>query len=41
MVDLAITVRGDAPRVRGRLAELARAEGEIAARLGVRPTIHG
>jgi tRNA 2-(methylsulfanyl)-N6-isopentenyladenosine37 hydroxylase len=41
MVDLAIAVRGDAPRVRDRLADLARAEGEIVARLGVRPTIHG
>jgi tRNA-(ms[2]io[6]A)-hydroxylase len=41
MVDLAVAVRGDAPAVRARLAEVARAEGEIAARLGVRPTIHG
>jgi tRNA-(ms[2]io[6]A)-hydroxylase len=41
MVDLAVEVRGDEPRVRNRLAELARVEGEIAARLGARPTIHG
>jgi len=41
MVELAAEVRGDEALVRGRLAELARAEGEIAARLGVRPTIHG
>ncbi|APR83125.1 tRNA-(ms[2]io[6]A)-hydroxylase [Minicystis rosea] len=41
MVDLAIEVRGEAPQVRARLAELARVEGEIAARFGVRPTIHG
>jgi tRNA-(ms[2]io[6]A)-hydroxylase len=41
MVDLAVEVRGDEPRVRERLAVIARAEGEIAARLGVRPTIHG
>ena len=41
MVDLAVAVRGDEPRVRERLADLARIEGEIAARLGVRPTMHG
>ena len=41
MLDLAVAVRGDEPRVRERLADLARAEGAIAARLGVRPTIHG
>ena len=41
MVDLAIEVRGDTRRVRARLAELAEAEGAIAARLGTRPTIHG
>lgn len=41
MVDLAIEVRGDEPRVRERLAVIARAEGVIAARLGVRPTMHG
>lgn len=41
MVDLAIEVTGREPRVRERLAVLARAEGAIAARLGVRPTIHG
>ena len=41
MVDLAIEVTGREPRVRERLAVLARAEGDIAARLGVRPTIHG
>ena len=41
LVDLAIEVSGDAPRVRERLAELARTEGEIAARCGARPTMHG
>ncbi len=41
LVDLAIEVLGDEPRVRERLAALARVEGEIAARLGVRPTMHG
>ncbi len=41
MVDLAIAVMGDERKVRDRLAEIARAEGEIAARLGTRPTIHG
>jgi tRNA-(ms[2]io[6]A)-hydroxylase len=41
MVDLAIEVVGDERKVRDRLAEIARAEGEIAARLGTRPTIHG
>lgn len=41
MVDLAIEVRGEEGSVRERLAELARAEGEINARLGTRPTIHG
>jgi tRNA-(ms[2]io[6]A)-hydroxylase len=41
MVDLAIEVRGDEAHVRERLRTIARAEGEIAARLGVRPTIHG
>ena len=41
LVDLAVEVLGDEPRVRARLAEIARVEGDIAARLGVRPTIHG
>jgi tRNA-(ms[2]io[6]A)-hydroxylase len=41
MVDLAALVCGDEARVRARLLELAGVEGEIAARLGVRPTIHG
>jgi tRNA-(ms[2]io[6]A)-hydroxylase len=41
LVDLAIEVSGSPVRVRERLAELARTEGEIAARLGVRPTMHG
>jgi len=41
MVDLAALVLDSEPRARERLAALARAEGEIAARLGVRPTIHG
>jgi hypothetical protein len=34
-------VLGDAPRARERLAVLAAAEGEIAAKLGVRAAIHG
>jgi tRNA-(ms[2]io[6]A)-hydroxylase len=41
MIELAVAVCGDEPRVRDRLATLARAEGAIAAQLGVRPTIHG
>jgi tRNA-(ms[2]io[6]A)-hydroxylase len=41
LVDLAVEVRGDEPLVRARLAELARVEGEIASRLGARPTLHG
>ncbi len=41
MVDLAAAVRGDEGVVRARLAELACAEGAIAARLGVRAAIHG
>jgi tRNA 2-(methylsulfanyl)-N6-isopentenyladenosine37 hydroxylase len=41
LVDLAVEVTGAAAEVSARLAELARAEGEIAARLGVRPSIHG
>ncbi len=41
LVDLAVDVLGDEPRVRERLEEIARAEGDIAARLGVSPTIHG
>lgn len=41
LVDLAVEVRGDEPLVRARLAELAHIEGEIAARLGARPTMHG
>lgn len=41
MVDLAVEVRGDEVHVRERLAALARVEGEIASRLGVRPTMHG
>ena len=41
MVDLAVAVWGDERRVRERLAVLAAAEGEIAARLGARPAIHG
>ena len=41
MVDLAIEVRGDERRIRARLAELARAEATIAARLGTRAAIHG
>jgi tRNA 2-(methylsulfanyl)-N6-isopentenyladenosine37 hydroxylase len=41
LVDLAIDVGGDEARVRDRLGALAAAEGEIAARLGGRPLIHG
>jgi hypothetical protein len=41
MVDLAIEVHEDEPRVRARLADLARIEGAIASRLGRRPTMHG
>jgi tRNA-(ms[2]io[6]A)-hydroxylase len=41
LVDLAVEVLGDEPRVRERLTTIARAEGEIAARLGARATIHG
>jgi tRNA-(ms[2]io[6]A)-hydroxylase len=41
MVDLATEVRGDEAPIRERLATLAHVEGEIASRLGVRPTIHG
>jgi tRNA-(ms[2]io[6]A)-hydroxylase len=41
MVELAIEIHGDERHVRERLAELARAEGAIAARLGTRPTMHG
>ena len=40
-VDLAIEVRPDEPAVRARLAELAEAEGAIAARLGGSATVHG
>ena len=42
LVDLAIEAAGgDEAGVRGRLAALARQEGVIAARLGVRASIHG
>jgi tRNA-(ms[2]io[6]A)-hydroxylase len=41
LVELAVEVLGDEPRVRERLAVIARAEGDIAARLGARATIHG
>jgi tRNA-(ms[2]io[6]A)-hydroxylase len=41
LVDLAVEVRGDEAVVRERLADLALVEGRIAARLGVRPTMHG
>lgn len=40
-VDLAISVENDEAVVRARLAEMAAAEGAIAARLGVAPTVHG
>jgi tRNA 2-(methylsulfanyl)-N6-isopentenyladenosine37 hydroxylase len=41
LVDLAIDVTGDETEVRSRLASLARAEGELARRLGGRAAIHG
>lgn len=41
LVDLAAEVLGDEGRARERLGEIARAEGELAARLGSRPSIHG
>ena len=40
-VDLAADIFGDEAKVRARLAEVASAEGKIAARLGVHPTVHG
>jgi tRNA-(ms[2]io[6]A)-hydroxylase len=40
-VDLAIDASGDEEAVRARLRELARAEGELCDRLGVRGTVHG
>jgi tRNA-(ms[2]io[6]A)-hydroxylase len=40
-VDLAEAVAGDDAGVRARLAELARAEGALASRLGVRASVHG
>ena len=40
-VDLAIKVSGDEALVRARLADLASAEGAIAARLGGSATVHG
>jgi tRNA-(ms[2]io[6]A)-hydroxylase len=41
LVDLAVEVTGAEAEVRARLAYLAGAEGALAARLGVRPAIHG
>lgn len=41
LVDLAIEVLGDEDAARARLGELARREGELAATLGRRATIHG
>ncbi len=40
-VDLAASVKGDIAIVRKRLDGMARAEGELVARLGTEPTIHG
>ncbi len=40
-VDLAEDASGDAAKVKRRLGELAEAEGELAARLGVSAAIHG
>ncbi|HTN90192.1 MAG TPA: tRNA isopentenyl-2-thiomethyl-A-37 hydroxylase MiaE [Sorangium sp.] len=41
LVDLAVDIAGDEGAARGRLAELARAEGEIARRLGTAAAVHG
>lgn len=41
LVDLAVSVTADEDAVRARLAALALAEGEIAATLGGKPSIHG
>jgi tRNA-(ms[2]io[6]A)-hydroxylase len=41
LLDLAGAVLGDEQAARARLAELAAAEGEIAARLGTAPAVHG
>jgi len=41
LLDLAIEVSGDEAAVRARLADLARAEGELARTLGQRASIHG
>jgi tRNA-(ms[2]io[6]A)-hydroxylase len=41
LLDLAIEVSGDEAAVRARLADLARAEGQLAATLGQRASIHG
>jgi tRNA-(ms[2]io[6]A)-hydroxylase len=41
LVDLAVEVTSDELAVRARLAALARAEGELAKRLGVRARVHG
>jgi tRNA 2-(methylsulfanyl)-N6-isopentenyladenosine37 hydroxylase len=41
LIDLALSVAPDEAAVRARLAAIARAEGEIASRLGRRPAIHG
>jgi tRNA-(ms[2]io[6]A)-hydroxylase len=41
LVDLAGEVLGDERAARARLAELARAEGELSARLGTGPAVHG
>jgi tRNA-(ms[2]io[6]A)-hydroxylase len=40
-VDLAAEILGDEAAARARLSEIARAEGEIAARLGAAPEVHG
>lgn len=41
LVDLAVEVAGEGGAARGRLAELARVEGEIARHLGTAPAVHG
>ncbi len=41
LVELAVETSGDEGEARERLAALARIEGTIAMRLGVRPTVHG
>jgi tRNA-(ms[2]io[6]A)-hydroxylase len=41
LVELAAEVLGDEQAARARLGEIARAEGELSARLGTAPAVHG